>query len=112
MANYSPSVPGVAGAVPTANAAAASDSFTNNGKVMLRVTNGGGAPTTLTLDDPSSASPPAATAFNPDAAIVITNGTTKIIGPFPPARFNDANGRVQMAWSVTTSVTWEIYATE
>jgi hypothetical protein len=112
MANYDPDRPGVAGAVPVSHAAAASDSFSNNGKTMIRVNNGGGAPTTLTLDDPNSTTPPAATAFNPDAAVTITNGTVKVIGPFPVARFNDANGRVQLAWSVTTSVTWEAYTTE
>jgi hypothetical protein len=112
VANYDPDRPGVVGAVPVAHAAAASDSFTNNGKVMLRVNNGGGAPTVLTVDDPNSSPPVAATTFNPDAAITITNGTVKVIGPFPPARFNDANGRVQLAWSVVTSVTWEAYATE
>lgn len=112
MANFEPDRPGVAGAVVTSHNAAASDSFTNNGKVMLRVTNGGGAPITLTVDDPSSVSPTAATAWNPDAAITIANGATKVIGPFPPSRFNDANGRVQLAWSATTSVTWEAVATE
>jgi len=112
MANYEPDKPGVAGAAPVSHVAAAADSFTNNGRTMIRVVNGGGAPTTLTLDDPGTNQPVAATAFNPDAAITITNGTTKVIGPFPTSRFNDANGRVQMAWSVTASVTWEAYATE
>jgi hypothetical protein len=111
MANYEPDRPGIAGAQPVSHAAAASDSFSNNGKVMVRVNNGGGAPITLTVDDPNS-SLPAATAFNPDAAIVVTNAQARIIGPFPPARFNDANGRVQLAWSGTTSVTWEAHATE
>ena len=112
MANYDPDRPGVPGAAPVSHAAAAADSFTNNGKVMIRVNNAGGSPTTLTVDDPNSATPTAATAFNPDAAITITNGTTKVIGPFPAARFNDTNGRVQLAWSFLTSVTWEAYATE
>lgn len=112
MANYDPDKPGVAGVAPVSHAAAAGDSFSNNGKTMIRVNNGGGAPITLTLDDPNSSSPPAATAWNPDAAVTITNGTVKVIGPFPPSRFNDANGRVQLAWSATTSVNWEAYTTE
>ena len=112
MANYDPDRPGVAGAAPVSHAAAASDSFSNNGKTMIRVNNAGGAPITLTLDDPNSSTPVAATAWNPDAAIVVTNGTVKVAGPFPTARFNDANGRVQMSWSGTTSVSWEAYTTE
>jgi len=112
MANYAPDKPGVAGAVPVSHAAAASDSFDNNGRVMIRVNNAGGASTVLTVDDPGTNQPVAATAFNPDAAITIVNGTTKVIGPFPTARFNDGNGRVQLSWSVTASVTWEAYATE
>jgi hypothetical protein len=112
MANYDPDKPGVAGAVPVVHTAAAADSFTNNGKTMIRVNNAGGSPITLTLDDPNSSTPVAATAFNPDAAITVTNGTVKVVGPFPAFRFNDANGRCQMAWSATTSVTWEAYTTE
>jgi hypothetical protein len=112
MANYDPDKPGVAGLQPVSHAAAAGDSFSNNGKTLIRVNNGGGAPITLTVDDPGSTSPVAATAFNPDAAIVVTNGQARIIGPFPAARFNDANGRCQLAWSATTSVTWEAYTTE
>jgi hypothetical protein len=112
MPNYAPDKPGVVGAQPVSHAAAAGDSFDNNGRVMLRVNNGGGAPSTVTFDDPNSTALPGAVAFNPDAAVTVTNGQVRVIGPFPPSRFNDANGRVQIAWSVTTSVTWEAYATE
>ena len=111
MANYDPDKPGLTGVAPVAHAAAAGDSFSNNGKTMVRVNNGGGAPITVTFDDPNSALA-GATAFNPDVGVAVTNGTAKIIGPFPPSRFNDANGRCQMAWSATTSVTWEAYTTE
>jgi hypothetical protein len=112
MANYDPDKPGVAGAVPTAHAAAAGDSFSNNGKVLIRVINGDVAAKTVTFDDPGSTSPTGASAFNPDVAVTVNAGTDKVIGPFPTARFNDANGRVQMSWSATTSVTWEAVATE
>jgi hypothetical protein len=112
MANYDPDKPGVAGAAPVSHAAAASDSFSNSGRAMIRVNNASGSSVTLTLDDPNSATLVAAVAFNPDAAIVIPNGQVRVAGPFPPARFNDVNGRVQMAWSATASVTWEAYVTE
>lgn len=111
MPNYDPDKPGVAGVAPVSHAAAAGDSFSNNGKTMVRVTNGGGSPITVTFDDPNS-SLAGATAFNPDVGVTVTNGQSRIIGPFVPARFNDTNGRVQLAWSATTSVTWEAYTTE
>lgn len=111
MPNYDPDKPGVAGSVPVSHVATAGDSFNNNGKTMVRVSNGGGAPITVTFDDPNS-SLAGATAFNPDVGVSVTNGTAKIIGPFLPARFNDSNGRVQLAFSATTSVAWEAYTTE
>lgn len=111
MANYDPDKPGVAGAAPVSHAAAAGDSFSNNGKVMVRVANAGASPVTVTFDDPNSALA-GATAFNPDVGVTVPNGAQRIIGPFPPNRFNDSNGRVQMAWSATASMTWEAYATE
>jgi hypothetical protein len=111
MPNYDPDKPGLGGATPVAHAAAAGDSFSNNGKTMIRVNNGGGAPITVTFDDPNS-SLASAQQFNPDVQVSITNGQSRIIGPFPPSRFNDTNGRVQMTWSATTSVTWEAYTSE
>jgi hypothetical protein len=111
MPNYDPDKPGVAGIQPVSHAAAAGDSFSNNGKTMVRVNNGSGASITVTFDDPNSALA-GATAFNPDVGVTVVNGQARIIGPFLPARFNDSNGRVQIAWSATASITWEAYTTE
>jgi hypothetical protein len=86
-------------------AGAGGDSFDNNGLCLLEVVNGGGAPITVTIDDPGSASPVGAMQFNPDVSVSVTNGQTRIIGPFPPFRFNDANGRVAISYSAVTSVT-------
>src|SRR5262245_62125950 len=97
--------PGITGAVVTMNTAANDDSFNNDGMTLLIIENGGVAPTVLTLDDPNTPVPVGSSAVN-DAAITITNGTTRVCGPFKRSRFNDANGKVQMDWSVLTSVTW------
>lgn len=111
MANYAPDKPGMAGAAPSVRTAATNDAFDNNGKVMLRITNGGGSSITCKVDDPNSALT-AATTFDPDVTITVPNGQVRVAGPFPAARFNDANGRVNMVFSATASVTWEAYYLE
>lgn len=86
-------------------AAGGGDSFDNNGNCLLEVVNGGGGSINVTIDDPNSPNPGSASAFNPDVVIAVPNGTTRLIGPFPPFRFNDVNGRVQVAYSGVTTVT-------
>lgn len=103
--------PGIAGATVVANTAAASDSFLNNGNVMLVITNGDSASHTCTLDDPNTPVP-SGSAANNDAVLTVPAGASKVFGPFPPSRFNDADGKVQMAWSVTTSMTWSVFGTK
>lgn len=111
MANYAPDRPGIAGGAPSVRTAATNDAFDNNGKVMLRINNGGGGSITCKIDDPNS-SLASATTFDPDVTITIPNGQVRVAGPFPAARFNDANGRVNMTFSGVTSVTWESYYAE
>jgi hypothetical protein len=81
------------------------DEFPNDGKCYLHVKNGGGSSINVTINDPNSASPPSATAFNADVVVAVANGAEKIIGPFPPHRFNAEDGNVDVAYSATTSVT-------
>lgn len=113
MANFAPDRPGVAGALVTVHNAAAADSFDNNGQTFIRITNTSGGTITVTFDDPNSQNPGSAQAFNPDVQFGILTATSRIFGPFPPARFNDANGRVQLAWGSTPGATlvWEAYST-
>jgi hypothetical protein len=94
--------------VATYHAAAATDILQqNDGRVVLIVKNTGGASSVLTIDDPNSGTPPSAIQFNPDVAVTIPATTgERIIGPFPPSRFNDATGNVNLAFSATTGVTW------
>ena len=80
-----------------------------NGPVFIRITNGGGASITATLDDPTSSTPEAATAFNPDAAMVVPNGGTRVFKIANPSRFTDpTTGKCSLAWSSATSVTFEL----
>lgn len=102
----------VAGITPNMQAAAGGgDTFDNNGNVLVEINNGGGAPITVTFDDPGSVSPPSAQQFNPDVQVTVPNGARRIIGPFPPYRFNNAQGRVAIAYSGVTSVTVGLYRT-
>jgi hypothetical protein len=115
MATLTPIVPTLAGTVETAPAAAAAggDVFPAvlGATYLLRIINGGGSLITATLDDPSSQSPPGATAFNPDVAIPVTNGTTKScrISRKDVARLrNPTTGMISIAYSGVTTVTVQV----
>ena len=70
--------------------------FQNDGRMFLHVKNGAGAPISVYVD---------ARATVNDLTIVVTNGESRMIGPFPPNLYNDANRRVQITYSSGTSVT-------
>lgn len=90
------------GVTPTFVAAAAGgDVLTNDGNTVIYVKNGGGSPITVTVTTPASILGVAIA----DPQVSVTNGSEKVIGPFPPEIFNDANGQVALAYSAVTSVT-------
>jgi hypothetical protein len=70
--------------------------FQNDGRMFLHVKNGSGAPISVYVD---------ARATVNDLTIVVTNGESRDIGPFPPNLYNDANRRVQVTYSSGTTVT-------
>ena len=92
-------------------AAGGGDSFSNNGHCLFVVNNASGGAITVTFDDPNSPSPASASQFNPDVAVSVPAGARRTIGPFPPFRFNDANGRVNVTYSGVTSLTVEVLRT-
>ncbi len=113
MATLTKTVPALAGTVPTATAASAGgDQVANpNGKTYVRVTNGSGGSITCTLaavvtSRPADGTFPAMTLSS--QAVAVAAGTTKVIGPIPPA-FNDGNGFVQLTYSGVTSLTVEAW---
>lgn len=83
---------------------AGGDSFDNSGNQLFYVKNGGGAPITVTFDAPNPDNF-GITDNSHDAAVSVAAGAERWVGPFPPGRFNDANGRVQVAYSGVTTVT-------
>jgi hypothetical protein len=95
-----------AGTVITPVAAAGGgDAMAVGSGMILRVVNGGGSPITVTLNIP------AARTYEPNVAItspavVVTNGTTRDIGPVDAATFADTvTGLLSITYSGVTSVT-------
>ena len=76
-------------------ASAAGDAFPNTGRVFLRVANANvGAARTVTVASqlPTGALPQGAS--KADLVVAVPADSERWIGPFDPAAFNDANGRV------------------
>lgn len=92
-------------------AVSASDTVNNaDGKTMLLISNQGGSTDTVTITaqqtSQRTASGASVAASNETAAIATTE--RRILGPFPPAIYNDASGNLTIGHSFTTSV--KIYA--
>lgn len=85
-------------------AAGGGDSFQNDGATALYVKNGSGAPITVTADAPNADNFGIIDNAH-DSPATIAAGAERLLGPFPPGRFNDANGRVQLTYSGVTSLT-------
>lgn len=101
--------PGPAGAVvPSVVPSLAGDSFPNNGRSLVIFQNGGGAPQTVTFAATGVLANGAVVA---NVAMVVTNGTVGVAGPFPPEQFNDANGRVAITYSGNTSTLIRVVST-
>lgn len=82
-------------------AAGGGDQFSNNGKTYLKVANATGATVTVTIASQQACSQGAT--HNTTASVA--SGQTKLLGPFPADRYNDANGYVQVSYSGVTSIT-------
>lgn len=103
MATLSPTkVTGLAGATPSyGSAAGGGDKFLNNGSMLLHVKNGDGSSHTVTVVSPELCSQ----GVEHDVTVTVGASGEKIIGPFDPVRFNDANGYANISYSAVTSVT-------
>lgn len=105
MANIAAKTSSLAGvAVPiTTTPAGGGDSFDNDGRtlVLLKTT---GTVVTVTFDSLV----PSNYGTDVNAVVVLGATATTVVGPFDPARFNDANGRVGMTYSVITGLTIDV----
>lgn len=73
--------------------------------MFLAVANGGGSPITVTLAIPSGASGYPNTAYT-STAVVVTNGTSKWIGPIRSDLYMDpTTGLCTITYSAVTTVT-------
>lgn len=92
-----------AGLTPVFSAANADGhSVANDGHVMLEVKNGSGAPITVTVQTPGTVDGLAI------AELVVTIPATsgdKMIGPFQPGIYNQADGTIYVDFSAVTTVT-------
>ena len=67
------------------------------------ILNGGMGSITLTIDFPDTAVIDDQAPSN--RTVTVGAGVYKMVGPFDPSTYNDANGRVQLSYSGTTTVT-------
>ena len=94
-----------------AAAAAGGDAFPNTGRVFLRVANANaGAARTVTVASqlPAGAIPQGA--VKTDLAVAVPAQDERCIGPFDPASFNDANGRVVVTYDTEADLTVGAFA--
>lgn len=82
-------------------ATAGGDSFANDGNTSLRVKNGSASPITVTINSPTQCN----MGFTHNVAVTVAAGAEQDIGPFPPSRFNDQYGNVNVTYSASASVT-------
>lgn len=94
----------LAGLTPTyAAASVGGDSFANDGRIFLHVKNSDSSShvTTVASQKPTV---PGYTPANNAVTVPITTGD-KIIGPFDPTVWNDADGKVQVTYAAVTGMT-------
>ncbi|MBP2653354.1 MAG: hypothetical protein H6Q73_923 [Firmicutes bacterium] len=84
-----------------ASAVSGGDYFVNTGKSVLRVKNASSAAVTVTVAAQTAC--PLGTLHN--IAVSVAAAGDVLIGPFPPAYYNDANGYAYITYSAVTSVT-------
>jgi hypothetical protein len=79
------------------------NAIANAGKAYLWINNGDAAPHTLTIQfNATAAMVDGQTA--PNRTLVMPAGSTFVVGPFDPAKYNDTLGNVNFTYSAATSV--------
>ena len=75
--------------------------FPNTGRTYAHVRNGSASPITVTIDSVRRCDQ----GFDHDEIVSVPAGGDRLLGPFPPERFNNADGRVTISYSAVTTVT-------
>lgn len=103
MATLTYTRPSIAGAAHAAAAAAAlGDKVRPSEHGCVLVTNGGASPITVTVAVPGNTKYGQA---QPDVAVAVPAGASRLIGPFPTDLADPADGLVALTYSDVTSVT-------
>ena len=71
------------------------------GRVVLHVKNGGGGAISVTVDSQQACDQ----GYDHDVVVSVPAGEDRMIGPLTTYRFNDEDGRVQIAYTGVSSVT-------
>lgn len=82
-------------------ATAAGDTVLNNGRTFIEVTDGATTNPTVTIASQVDCNQ----GYTHDVVVTVPSGEAKIIGPFPPNRFNNASGQIEVTYDDDTSVT-------
>ena len=82
------------------SAAGGGDRFTNNGTTFLYVQN-----TSTTISVTANSVTACDQGFDHDVTIAVTSTNEVIVGPFPTARFNSADGKVDLTYTGVGGVT-------
>lgn len=92
----------LAGLNPTyAACAGGGDDFVNTGHEYIHIKNGHSSPQSVTIHSQRLCDQ----GVEHDVVVSVPNAEERIIGPFHPARFNDANKKVQLTYSGVTALT-------
>lgn len=82
-------------------AATAGDEFANSGKSVLHVMNADSASTTVTVNSVDNCNQ----GYDHNVAVAVPSGSEIFIGPFNRARFNAADGNVDVTYSSVADLT-------
>ena len=91
------------GLTPVAGTAAtaAGDTVINNGRTYIEIVDGATTAPTVTIASQVDCNQ----GFTHDLVVAVPSGGTKKIGPFPPNRFNNTSGQIEVTYDDDTSVT-------
>lgn len=81
------------------------DQFANSGYEFLWIKNSSGSSVTVTIDSQT----PCNQGYDHNVTVTVPAGQERVVGPFQPGRFNDANGNVKITYSSTANVTVGVF---
>lgn len=108
--------PAAAGVALTYAAAAAGDTFLNNGREMMHIKNGAGSPITVTFTSGAASGNKCSfgvAGTQHDSVVTVPATSDRLCGPFNKDQFNDSGDglSVHVTYSSITTVTVAVFAT-